>query len=72
MTNIEVKGIDLKGKQHALEDATGTKLKISRPFGTSVDNFYITDFISENSVTMSKASKARIKQNLFKEKSIYN
>jgi len=46
--------------------------KLFRPFGNSVDNFYITDFICENSAIMAKASKLRLKNNLFKEKSIYN
>lgn len=62
MTRTEVK-IKEKGNKNQ---------EISRPFGTSVDNFYVTDFISENSAIMAKASKVRIKNNLFKEKSIYN
>jgi hypothetical protein len=43
-----------------------------RPFGNSIDNFYITDIICENSAIMAKASKVRLKNNFFKEKSIYN
>ncbi len=43
-----------------------------RPFGTSVDNFYITDFICENSAIMAKASKVRLKNTFFKDKSLYN
>lgn len=46
--------------------------KLAIPFGISIDNFYITDFVSENSAIMAKASKVRIKNNIFKEKSIYN
>jgi hypothetical protein len=52
-----------------------TKVKVtevSRPFGTAVDNFYITDFVSENSAIMAKASKVRLKNTFFKDKSLYN
>lgn len=68
MTIIEVKE---KGNLN-LYKVENKNVKVSRPFGTFVDNFYITDFISENSAIMAKASKARIKNNLFKAKSIYN
>lgn len=66
MTRTEVNTKE-KNKRNAVSDQ-----QISRPFGTSVDNFYVTDFVSENSAIMAKASKVRIKNNLFKEKSIYN
>ncbi len=59
---IQKKGSSIENKE----------VKTLRPFGTSIDNFYVTDFICENSVTMAKASKVRIKNTLFKDKSIYN
>jgi len=49
-----------------------SNIKMFRPFGMTIDNFYITDFVCENSAVMAKASKIRLKNNLFKEKSIYN
>lgn len=60
---------DTKIKKQSLQEKGSV---ITIPFGTVVDNFYITDFIGENSAIMAKASKVRIKKVLFKEKSIFN
>ncbi len=58
--------------QEPVQKKESESKSVKRPFGVSIDNFYVTDFVCENSVTMAKASKVRIKNTLFKDKSIYN
>ncbi len=73
MTKIsseDIKNINNKNTK-SLNSSSGTTKNL-RPFGTSIDNFYITDFICENSAIMAKASKVRLKNTFFKEKSLYN
>ncbi len=42
------------------------------PLCTSIDNFYITDFICENSAIMAKVSKTSRANKRLKRTSIYN
>ena len=67
MTGFEAKSKGKKGEKVSKKVEV-----ISRPFGISVDNFYITDIVGENSAVMAKVSKVRVKNNWFKNQSIYN
>lgn len=71
-TKAQVSEKDTPSSTSSINASNSSVNKVSRPFGVSIDNFYITDFVGENSAIMAKASKTRIKNNLFKEKSIYN
>ena len=66
MTGFEAKSKGKKGEKGL------KRQEVSRPFGVSVDNFYITDIVGENSAVMAKVSKVRVKNNWFKNQSIYN
>lgn len=75
MIKSDIKAQEIQSKLHqdrSVATRQGTFPVVFRPFGTSVDNFYVTDFVCENSAIMAKASKSRIKTILFKDKSIYN
>jgi len=50
----------------------GNTLRAQAPLCTSIDNFYLTDFICENSAIMAKVSKTSRANKKLKRTSIYN